>query len=765
MSFRRDQFRLPPVTLLIVIVEFFVILLAAFWATRNLQNMSPLLQWGGGDLPLLTQGAGFATRIFKETGAIPLWNPLIGNGEPMFESAQSFILNPLMFGPILLLGPIVGTKVGILLHIVLMGLGGWTLARVLGLRWAGRIMMGVFLVGSGSMAAAMGRGLYQLGLSQAYMPWIFAGLIGTLYSSRRWCVGVFVVATMLLVFAGTFWFVLPTAISCAILSMFAFLRKTRYVIVFEINRHTMRQLLIAAVFIAGLCAIRLLPFNRSLLHHPSSSDPFVSTFLVKASTYFSPITITPGGDDWWMNFHYVLPSLFAIVIVVSLVVLFIGGYRREPFGPNLWRVFFPAVLIIALFTLWGEGETDFNRWVYTQIPFLSDWRNTGRIAAAASNWVIILAAIGFDLIIDFLTQAFRRHELLFNGIQLPDKSRAFVLTSRPLIAVFLVACGFAALDVLGNWDRFNHLFDVIQENEFRGEVDGLTYLRSRFPDSMLIVQTHGWTNHFGFVDTLSRSVFGDADVFTLGVTSTIGGFTPMLYFGNFAVGANYDFVNWIKSYGFVPFDDSPRLNDVPLVWYDPEVPPYAFWMPRDRLVTHSDTPLATWETQPVTYTHHIDSIDLIVADYPADAVLVVDETDYPGWTVSIDGTPATVEFIGGRLGVLLPNPNRPGAPTYVTFSYQPNVLRVGAVILFITGTIFVGYLLRLDKHVRVPEPLRSWAGRLSERAIVILTTPGAFEEYNREEPPVPLLKQSTHFLTAGERQNDESVADGTPNPP
>ncbi len=735
MPIHQDQYRLPPVTLLIVIIEFAVILSAALWATRNLQNMSPDLQWGGGDLPLLTQGTAFAARIFQETGAIPLWNPFIGNGEPMFESAQSFLLNPLMSGPILLFGAIVGSKVGILLHIVLMGLGGWTLARVLGLRWAGRIMMGVFLVGSGSVAAAMGRGLYQFGLSQAYMPWIFAGLIGTLYSNRRWCVGLFVVATMLQVFAGTFWLVLPTAISCALLSAFVLIRKTSYLVKFEINRQAARRLLIAAVFIAGLCAIRILPLNRSLLHHPFSSDPFVSTFLVKASTYFSPITITPGGNDWWMNFHYVLPSLFAILIVMSLVVLSVGGYRREPFGPNLWRIFFPTVLIIALFTLWGEGETDFNRWVYSQIPFLNDWRNTGRIAAAASMWVIVLAAVGFDMIIDFLTQAFRRHEMLFNGIQLRDKSRHFVVTSCPLIIVFLLACGFAALDVLGNWDRFNHLFDVVQENEFHGEVDGLTYLRSRFPDSLLLVQTQGWTNHFGFVDTLSRTVFGDADVFTTGLPTTIGGYLPMLFLGQFAVGANYDFVNWIKSEGFVPFEDSPQLNDVPLVWYSPDIPPYAFWMARTRLALHDDTALAIGETQPVTYFHHINSIDLIVNDYPADAVLVLNETDYPGWTVAINGAAARVESIGGRLGVVLPYPHNPGEPTYVTFSYQPTSLRVGAVILFISCILFTGYLLRLDKYFQVPEPWRRWVDRLSKRAIIILTTPGAFEEYNSGDSP------------------------------
>ena len=184
---------------------------------------------------------------------------------------------------------------------------------------------------------------------------------------------------------------------------------------FAINRPTLRRLFIAAFFIAGLCAIRLLPINRALLHHPSSSDPSQTTFLIKMSTYFSPLTPAANGQDWWMNFHYVLPALFAILIAVALVILLIGGYRREAFGPKLWRIIVPAILIIGLFTLWGQGETDFKKWVYAQLPFLNDWRNTGRIAAAASLWVVVLAAIGFDTIISFLSQSYRRHETLIGG--------------------------------------------------------------------------------------------------------------------------------------------------------------------------------------------------------------------------------------------------------------------------------------------------------------------------------------------------------------
>lgn len=760
MPTRRDtSYRLPPITLLTILFEFAVILAAAFFATRNMHNMSPNLQWTGPDLPLLTHSAAFASRIFQETGAIPLWNPFIGNGEPMLESIQSFILNPFMFAPILLLGPVVGSKVGILLHIVMMGLGGWTLGRMLGLRWAGRIMLGVFLLGSGSMAGQMGRGLYQLTLSQAYTPWIFAGLIGTLYTSRRWCVALLAVATTMLVFAGTFWYVLPTAISCALLTVVTLVRKGEHLLEFKINWHIVRQLVIAALFMAGLCAIRLLPLNRDLLFHPIHSQDLEVSFQTKFSTYFFPITVTADGLDSWMNFHYVVPSLFAIIIVLAVVVLYASGYRREAFGPPLLRILIPAVLIIILFTLWGQGTTEFLEWLYEQIPFLSDWRNPGRIAAAASIWVVVLAAIGFDTISQYLSQSLRRGEMLFQGFQLPDKSRLFAVSSRPLIAVLLIGGVLAASDVLNNWDRYNELFNQRTEHSFRGEVDGLAYLRNRIPDAMLVVQTEGWVSHYGFVETLSRAMFGDHDVFTMGMPSTIAAGNPMDYYGNFVVLTNYNYLYGIERNGFIPFMDAPLVDNQISTWYHPNVPAYAFLVSRTRLLTDNGERLKGEETQPVTYYHHINSVDVVVDDYPPDSVLVVNETNYPGWVVTVNGEPAILESAGGRLGILLPTIDVPGEPLYVTFSYQPQLLRIGALILIATVIVFSGYALRLDQRIQIPEPVRRYLNPLVDKAVHTLLTPGALEEYSAAQPPVPLLNPPVRVHTDADDSSADNLQD------
>ena len=145
----------------------------------------------------------------------------MGHGEPMFESLMSYLLNPLMSIPILSSGAVEGGKIAILLHIGIIALGGWALGRALKLKSPGTILLGLLIAGNGSFNSPLIRGFYQIGLSLAYMPWVFAGLIGLLYRDqpRRWT-GVLVVALVLMLFAGTGWFVVPTLMSCGLFALF-----------------------------------------------------------------------------------------------------------------------------------------------------------------------------------------------------------------------------------------------------------------------------------------------------------------------------------------------------------------------------------------------------------------------------------------------------------------------------------------------------------------------------------------------------------------
>ena len=208
-------------------LEIGAILIVLWGATWTLQDWSPDSRIRGPEFSYLINSGAIADRIFDLSGSIPLWNPFMARGEPLLESPFGFVLNPLMTVPMFLFGAVQGAKIAVLLHIGLMGIGGWLCAYVLGLKAPARVLAALIMGGAGGMAGAIGYGFYQMSLSQAYMPWIYAGLFGTIYTkSRRW-IAVLAVAATLQIFAGTFWYVLPTAIACVVIVLLHIVRRDK----------------------------------------------------------------------------------------------------------------------------------------------------------------------------------------------------------------------------------------------------------------------------------------------------------------------------------------------------------------------------------------------------------------------------------------------------------------------------------------------------------------------------------------------------------
>jgi hypothetical protein len=168
----------------------------------------------------LTSSVHLAALTLDEYGYLPLWQPYLEMGEPLIDNPFSFILNPISTSPGLIWGGVRGIKISVALHALLAGWGGWALGRVLGFAWVGRLLLAALLVGKGNMHAMIGAGYFQLGVSQAYMPWIIAGTIAILrVKTRRWPVALTAQAFTLLFWAGNIWYTLPMLISMALLTL------------------------------------------------------------------------------------------------------------------------------------------------------------------------------------------------------------------------------------------------------------------------------------------------------------------------------------------------------------------------------------------------------------------------------------------------------------------------------------------------------------------------------------------------------------------
>jgi hypothetical protein len=667
---------LPPLVLGQFIVEIVIIVVVLISAGGYLFNLDQSIQFGGVDYGLLTHKGGFASNIFRLTGRISLWDPFIGNGEPMLESLQSFVLNPLVIFPYLIWETPNSVKVSVFLHMFIAGLGGWALGRVVGLRSVGRVLLAILLSCNGSMTGPFSRGVYELAVSQAYIPWVLAGIIGVVYLRSRLYIGLFAIATMLFVFCGTFWYVLPMAFVCGLIVLLALFIKDSQTRQLVVHLPTLYRVLIAGGLLVGLLMIRILPLDRTLVYHPETGEDRTSTFVDTAARYFAPVPVGVPFDYYWKEFHYIFSFSLLVVLLVLRVALWRYAPNRLPGG---WPLPVCATLCIVAFTALAQGPTEPLKALYEAIPPLKDWRNTARMGVMVTTWLALTAAVCLDAIV---------------GCLWTMQAHITAITWRR-VAIFAAMSGLivwsalAVADVTRNWRRMVSF--VPAGTVGYAEPLGLRYLRDRFPHQFLNVINREWLVHFGFNHTMTRFAYGDAHVFTVGMPSTIGGYID--FKPEFAV-STVGFEPMARYRGYLPFADVEAPTGIgPAAWYHPYTYPYAF-------VTKEINLFDPRQAMAVSYWHQIDQIILTARNFAADSVLVAQETAYPGWVATINGQPARLESIGGRLGVRLPNELATGSaeiPVTVIFSYRPPKVYLGGFVTVLAALLTMGYLLRLDQ--------------------------------------------------------------------
>ncbi|MFN8420999.1 MAG: hypothetical protein U0528_17420 [Anaerolineae bacterium] len=722
-SHEPSLYKLPTLSLLMLIIEIAVIVSVSLYSTREYQDWSPRLKIGGDEFSYLINSGAIASKIFQQTGAIPLWNPFVRMGEPLLENPFSYMLNPLMTFPVLYGGMFQGPKFALLLQVVLLGLGGWTLGRVLRLHSAGRVLLGLMLAGNGSLVGAVSGGFYQMALTQTYIPWVLAGLIGTIYLHRRWPVALLTIATTLMLFGGTFWYVLPAAIICALIVAFH-LRVHPETRMLTFDGWVFKRLLIAGVFIIFLSMVRLLPqiAHADYVVHPLASltrtDPLETLF----SFYVDPTLHDLPYAQFFMFYHYITPFWFLALVVVMRLLIYKPFYS---IFTNRGRIVIPLLLAILFFTLWGQEDTPLMEWLYNTFTFFKEWRFLARMMAAATPLIAVLIAIWFDDVAYAAKPVVGRTRRWVNA-RLADAQGNIIARlptlSRAVLIIMVVAGTFAAFNVQANWSRLGGLNSIgLDANP------GVTYLRDQNPTKFLSVITAGFFSYFTHWDTLTRAYFGNPDYRPRGDYSTLGRLEMMPKYPEYASGVDEGFSNYLREQNFTQIEGSPALANILSLWYNPAAPTYSFLVNIERLKNSGD-PLTASDTIPTSYYHQIDRVVVpITGSYPAGSVLVIQETAYPGWEVTINGQSVHLESVGELLGVVLPDPDPANAAVEVVFEYRPRLFYVGAICTVLAALALTIYLLRLDiplgRYVPVEFSLRVLRGLrgIGQRALRILT--------------------------------------------
>lgn len=628
--------------------ELACVLLVLVYVTTPRWDFTDLTQIHGREFSYLVGSGALAGEVFRRDGAIPLWNPLMRQGEPLIESPFSYVLNPFMTAPVLVWGAVVGAKIAVLLHFAIMAVGGWTLAYALGLGGGARMFLALVLGGSGSMAGMIGEGFYQMSLSQAYLPWLFAGVIGTLRRDERVWPALLAVAGALLLFAGTYWHALPAALVGG-----------GVVIAHPPTRTRLARLAAAGAMLLGLSAVRVLPqiVHHAYVWHPAADlEDTVYPFSLVARAYFVPQVVT-GLESFGYSiyYHYILPPTFALAVLPGVLL----ALRR------LARVILPAAVGVLVLTVWAQEGTPVLKAVYSTITFISEWRFTGRVMAVGAIWLAVLAAIGLD-------------ELLWRARTTLDSR-----TLRGIAAAALVlAAAITTLDVTHNLRRTPAYAGAYSFNR-----TPFHNLRDLYPGAVLSVLTPGFHDYLAVYEALVRVPVGNPDYYATGRPSTLGltNLTLIEYRAEFAIEyQNVWSAEELIYRGYLPFEHPALWHRWHRNW---QALPYAFVLDLERYALTSSPYDSMRPAQ--GFAHQMDRITFALRDVPPQSALVVQETAYPGWQVWANGERLPVESVGGVIGVRLPA----GEQVRVTFVYWPAWLMLGGGLTLISATGIAVYLV------------------------------------------------------------------------
>jgi len=379
----------------------FLVILGPFILFGPMLIRGRALFWG---TPIL-QFVPWRTYAFDviQRGHLPLWDPLLGMGAPLFANYQIALLYPpniLLY----LVGPIWGQGLLVALHLIWASLGMYFLARRLGLGVLSRAIAGMGFSLSGYLVARSG--FLSINAAAAWLPWavlavdrlvhlnqsaadrneiIKSGCMLSIVLSFQWLAG----------HAQTAWY---TAIMLAAWVLWRLIGGADLKQALKIVAYVA----LAGLFAFALCAVQLIPTLEYTLHS-YRADTLDAEFALNYS--FWPwrllCLVLPGlfgspalGDYWgygnyWEDAVYfgVLPFLLSVYAVIS-------GWRNKSEHRGTIR-FLTVSGLGALVLALGRNTPVF--------PFLFQHVPTFNMFQAPARWNIVfvfsfalLAAFGID---------------------------------------------------------------------------------------------------------------------------------------------------------------------------------------------------------------------------------------------------------------------------------------------------------------------------------------------------------------------------------
>ncbi len=681
-----------------ILLEIGLIVIVAVVAARIYLDADPLTTLGGAEGEWLTSSAHHASTSLRTHGRIPLWQPYLARGEPSVEGAFSFILNPFSMVPSLIRGDAIGVRVSVVLHVILAGIGGWAIGWTLGLNTPARLLLGVLMLAKGNMPTLVGVGYFQLGVTQAYLPWLIAATLAIArWRNARTPVALLAITIALLWFGGNIYYILPGAIVCIVLGAALAIKRLpgRRFLTLRLDLHLLGRFALGAGIGAALMAATAIPivinYNRmeshpdELLTNRYEQPLVVAVQLLRDDRTFASIT-------WNENYHLqVVPTWYAAILFIvfpPFMRLFSRLPTRVDLRWTIWRTLVVVLLLAPFFLLWGTGTNPLMRWAITNLPGIGQWRTLSRLLTIVSLCLALIIGIRFDSLWRALV----------------EKPR-FAVGLRVLIGLVLAGITLAALsEPLTSYSRVAYLR--------RTESLTLTCLRdlrAHNPTAVLDSFTRDYHNVRDFLTQQVRFTHITADYRLAGQPSTLFDYDLRRNYARFLHSVYEPERDYWRERGYIDVQDSVHTPEgTPCLMEYPDALPYAFAASRDFLAGYvaPDDALGGPQfrglkgSQVIALPHYVkdfDQIGLRVTSLPDDdTVVVVGDLAWTGWTVTVDGAPARLQSVGQLLGVVLP---AGGAVYNVYFRYDPPLFKIGAAITLVTAAMLALWLLGVDRHL------------------------------------------------------------------
>ena len=737
---------------------------------------------------------------------LPTWNPFLGTGTPLVNDAFFYLFNPLMSVPMLVWGAVQGTKIAIIMGILVAGFNMWVLGKAIGLGGIARVTIAALFMFSGGILGKYHNGHFQLGLSLIWTPLVFAGLWWTLNSNDRRAPILTATGFTLLFFSGNIYYALHTLLSSAVIVIIHLIQR------FEWRR--IRHVSIAGMFALGLTMIQFLPVwsVRDYIKHPTANfsadgqsgydlGQSIANFVMPWDKWLifedQPVNMSGAVD-----YAYMGPMVLALISALAILA----------FLPKVTPIRHRRAAVIAVFIaitmmIWGAGQAEIVQTLYQKIPLLAEFRFLGRANSMAALWWILLAGIALDN----LWRSARSATGVHTTFDAYDRTRLLRIISVPA-AFWLWDLVYSQSD---NVTRLAlalqniNLFTYMNERRLTNYVEATETLINLIliaiiVDTILLLLDLRFLTPPKLFNASLRNVLitrvsriAIVVLAIMAINDVLFVNYPIIRFGPpednlvplYAVAkakeeltasfpaiqepwspSAYDSYyarirNWGLNEGWVPLPlendfiprDAPKLTNTPqwaiaingdtdnpaqalaqafveanngvpiecdtdsdkqacnpaLTLYKiPSALPYAFTVPENILTTAADTLNSENTTHVSVNIHDMDVITLVVtslASQPANRdTLVVQETNFPGWSVTIDGQAADLYTVGtdtpgGNRGGFIGIPMRPGTHTYV-LRFEPPGFKLGIGISAITLLSMILYLVGVRIPVRQPAP-------------------------------------------------------------